>query len=85
MYCFERDVDPRYSVSEEEAINTALNVVKREKLKLSGEAHTELHDGIYRSVWYDDESKDPIVVLEVYSDTGRLRLYNAVNYYKSPG
>jgi hypothetical protein len=85
MYCFERDVDPRYSVSEEEAINTALNVVKREKLKLRGEAHTELHDGIYRSVWYDDESKDPIVVLEVYSDTGRLRLYNAANYYKSLG
>jgi hypothetical protein len=83
MYCFERDVDPRYSVSKEEAINTALNVVKREKLKLRGEAQTELQNGIYRSVWYNDESEAPLVVLEVYSDTGRLRLYNAVNYYKS--
>ena len=83
MYCFERELDPNHSVSEDEALQTAVNVVKREKLKLHGEAHTELCDGIYRSVWYKDETEGPLVVLGVYSDTGRLRLYNAVNYYKS--
>ncbi len=83
MYCFEREVDPRYSVSEEDALQTAVNVIKREKLKLRGEAHTELRDGIYRCVWCADESGEPLVVLEVYSDTGRLRLYDAVNYYNN--
>ena len=83
MYCFERELDPNHSVSEEDALQTAVNVIKREKLKLRGEAHTELQDGIYRSVWYKDESKEPLVVLEIYSDTGRLRLYDAVNYYNS--
>lgn len=83
MYCFERELDPNHSVSEEDALQTAENVIKREKLKLRGEAHTELRDGIYRSVWYKDESEDPLVVLEIYSDTGRLRLYDAVNYYKN--
>lgn len=83
MYCFERELDPNHSVSEEDALQTAANVIKREKLKLRGEAHTELHDGIYRSVWYKDESKEPLVVLEIYSDTGRLRLYDAVNYYNN--
>ncbi len=83
MYCFEREVDQRYSISEEDALQTAANVIKREKLKLRGEAHTELHDGIYRSVWYKDESEEPLVVLEIYSDTGRLRLYDAVNYYSN--
>lgn len=81
MYCFEREVDARYSVSEQEALNAAQNVVKREKLRLHGEAHTELRDGIYRNVWYEDESGEPLVILEIYSDTGRLRLYDAVNYY----
>lgn len=83
MYCFERELDPNHSVSEEDALQTAANVIKREKLKLHGDAHTELHDGIYRSVWYKDESEEPLVVLEIYSDTGRLRLYDAVNYYKN--
>ena len=83
MYCFERELDPNHSVSEEDALQTAANVIKREKLKLHGEAHTELQDGIYRSVWYKDESEEPLVVLEIYSDTGRLRLYDAVNYYNS--
>lgn len=83
MYCFERELDPNHSVSEEEALQTAENVIKREKLKLRGEAVTEFRDGIYRSVWYSDEY-EPVVVMEVYSDTGRLRLYDAVNYYKNP-
>ena len=81
MYCFDRDVDTRYSVSEEDALNAAQNLIKREKLKLRGEAHTELRDGIYRSIWYDDERGKPLVILEIYADTGRLRLYDAVNYY----
>lgn len=83
MYCFERELDPNHSVSEEEALQTAENVIKREKLKLRGEAVAEFRDGIYRSVWYSDEY-EPVVVMEVYSDTGRLRLYDAVNYYKNP-
>lgn len=83
MYCFERELDPNHSVSEKEALQTAENVIKREKLKLRGEAVTEFRDGIYRSVWYSDEY-EPVVVMEVYSDTGRLRLYDAVNYYKNP-
>ena len=82
MYCFERELDPNHSVSEEDALQTAVNVIKREKLKLRGEAQTELHDGIYR-VWYNEDGAQPLVVLEIYSDTGRLRLYDAVNYYNN--
>lgn len=83
MYCFEREVDPRYSVSEEEVLNTAMNLVKREKLKLHGEVRTELCDGIYRCVWHNEDDNEILVVLELYSDTGRLRLFNAVNYYEN--
>ncbi len=82
MYCFERDVDPRYFVSAEEAADTAENVIKREKLKLGGDAKIELKNGIYRNVWYSDEGEE-LAVVEIYSDTGRLRLYNAVNYYEN--
>lgn len=82
MYCFERELDPNHSVSEEDALQTAANVIKREKLKLRGEAQTELNDGIYR-VWYNEDGAQPLVVLEIYSDTGRLRLYDAVNYYNN--
>lgn len=81
MYCFERELDPNYTVSREEAIKTAENVVKKEKLKLKGDPVIELCDGIYRSVWYKTDTAEPLLVLEVYSDTGRLRLYNACGYY----
>ncbi len=83
MYCFERDWDPRYSVSEEEAMSTAQNVIKREKLKLQGEPKRELHDGVYRSVWLKDDSEEALVVIDVYADTGRLRLFDAVKYYEN--
>ena len=82
MYCFEREVDPEYSISAEEAADAAENVVKREKLKLRGEAETELKNGIYRNVWYGDDGEE-LAVVEIYSDTGRLRLYNAVKYYEN--
>jgi hypothetical protein len=83
MYCFERDIDPRYSISAQKAMNTTMKIVKKEKLKLGSDPVTELRDGIYRSIWYKENSDKPLIVLEIYADTGRLRLYNAIEYYKN--
>lgn len=82
MYCFDRDVDNRYSVTEEEAMKTVKSLVKREKLKLD-DGKTEYVDGIYSTVFAGsgEYSDTPLVTIEVYGDTGRLRKYDAVNYY----
>lgn len=84
MYCFDREVDDRYSVSEEEAERRAELIIKKEKLRLVGNPSTELRDGVYRTVYFGDgENADlPLVTIEIYSDTGRLRKYDAVNYYR---
>lgn len=83
MYCFDRDVDSRYSVSEDEAMQTVQHLIKREKLKLA-EGKTEYIDGIYSTTFAGsgEYSDTPIVTIEVYGDTGRLRKYDAVNYYR---
>lgn len=83
MYCFDRDVDSRYSVSEEEAMQTVKHLIKREKLKLA-EGKTEYIDGIYSTTFAGsgEYSDTPLVTIEVYGDTGRLRKYDAVNYYR---
>ena len=85
MYCFDRDIDPRYSVSEEDAMKTVTSLIKREKLKLPDTGATEFDEGIYRTVYTreGDSSDTALVTIEVYSDTGRLRKYDAVNYYHS--
>ncbi len=84
MYCFDRDTDPRYSVTPEEAERNTEMIIKREKLRLAEKRVTEEKDGLYRIVCYgkDSLSDTPLVTVEIYSDTGRLRLYDAVNYYK---
>lgn len=83
MYCFDRDVDGRYSVSEEEAMQTVKHLLKREKLRLD-DGKTEYRDGIYSTIFAGEgEYADiPLVTIEVYGDTGRLRKYDAVNYYR---
>ncbi len=85
MYCFDRDIDERYSISKEEAERTADMVIKKEKLKISENAQTELADGIYRILYFGegDLSDTALVTVEIYSDTGRLRKYDAVNYYSN--
>lgn len=82
MYCFDRELDERYSVSRDNAARTVEMIVKKEKLRLKGDPETTLDGGVYRFVYRDEETKNPLVIFEVYSDTGRLRMYNAVNYYK---
>lgn len=82
MYCFDRELDERYSVSPEQAAHTVEMIAKKEKLRLPQDAEPILDGGVYRFVYTDEERSEPLVVFEIYSDTGRLRLYNAVNYYK---
>ncbi len=80
MYCFDRDLDERYTVTSEDAAHTVEMIVKKEKLKLDGDPEQAFEDGIYRFS-YRSESGVELVTIEIYSDTGRLRRYDAVNYY----
>lgn len=80
MYCFDRDLDERYTVTSEDAAHTVDMVVKKEKLRLTNTPEQTLENGIYRFT-YLSESGEELVTLEIYSDTGRLRKYDAVNYY----
>lgn len=83
MYCFDRDIDCRYSVTEEDAVHTVDMIVKKEKLKLPAYTETYFDGEIYRFTYANEESPDEILLtFEVYSDTGRLRKYDAVNYYR---
>ncbi len=82
MYCFDRDRDERYSVTAEEAAHTVEMIAKKEKLKLPHETQPILDGDVYRFVYKDEKKEgDPIIIFEVYADTGRLRKYDAVNYY----
>lgn len=84
MYCFDRDTDERYSVPPEEAAHTVNMIVKKEKLRLPSQTEPILDSGIYRFVYTDPKAADtPVLIFEIYADTGRLRKYDAVNYYKS--
>ena len=80
MYCFDRDLDENHTITYEKAEHTAEMIVKKEKLKLEGGAEQTFEDGIYRFA-YLSESGEELVSIEIYSDTGRLRKFNAVNYY----
>lgn len=80
MYCFDRDLDESHTVTYEDAAHTVEMVVKKEKLKLNDPPEQTFEDGIYRFA-YRTDSGDDLVTFEVYSDTGRLRRYDAVNYY----
>ncbi len=82
MYCFDRELDERYSVSPEQAAHTVEMIAKKEKLRLPQDAEPILDGGVYRFVYTNEESTEPLIVFEIYSDTGRLRLFNAVNYYQ---
>ncbi len=83
MYCFDRETDCRYSVTREAAERSVELIIKKEKLRL-GEIRTTEESGVYRTVCYgkNDFSTTPLLTVEIYSDTGRLRLYDASNYYK---
>ncbi len=76
MYCFDREVDGRYSVKREEADAEVRKIIKREKLNVSEESEAVLEGGIYR---YDFPEG---IVMEIYSDTARLRKYDATEYYR---
>lgn len=80
MYCFDRDLDENHSVTYEDAAHAVEMIVKKEKLKLEGDPEQTFEDGIYRFT-YRSESGEKLVSIEIYSDTGRLRKFDAVNYY----
>ena len=80
MYCFDRELDERYEISAEEAARTIESVIRNEKLRLAHDPEQSCEDGIYRFI-YPSDSGEPSVIFEVYGDTGRLRKYDAVNYY----
>ncbi|MBQ1196602.1 MAG: hypothetical protein IIX44_10200 [Clostridia bacterium] len=83
MYCFDRETDERYSISPNEAERRVELIIKKEKLAL-GECKTTRDGNVYRTVCYEKNglSSTPLVTFEIYSDTGRLRLYDASDYYK---
>lgn len=83
LYCFDRDTDERYSVTKEEAERKVELIIQKEKLRL-GKQKTTKEGGIYRTVCFgkNDLADTPLVTIEIYSDTGRLRLYDASDYYK---
>lgn len=82
MYCFDRPLDSRYSITPEQAAHTVEMTAEREKLSLPQKVTMDLRDGIYRFAYKAEAGAEPLVVFEVYSDTGRLRMFNASNYYK---
>ena len=83
LYCFDRDTDERYSITKAEAERNVELIIQKEKLRL-GEHRTTEENGVLRTVCYgkNDLSSTPLVTIEIYSDTGRLRLYDASDYYK---
>lgn len=87
MYCFEREVDERYLITQAEAEEKIRALIEREKLSLPCEGQTVLEDGVYKCVFTEDGKADgeALVAVEIYSDTGRLRKYDAVNYYGIKG
>lgn len=80
MYCFERDTVEDHTVTSEDAAEAAQRIIKKENLRLSDTPNPTREDGIYRFT-YTSEEGEALVVMEFYSDTGRLRKYDAVNYY----
>ena len=80
MYCFDRELDERYEISAEEAARTVASVIRKEKLRLTHDPEETCEGGVYRFI-YRSDSGEPSVIFEVYGDTGRLRKYDAVNYY----
>lgn len=83
LYCFDRDTDERYSITKAEAERNVELIIQKEKLRL-GEHRTTEENGVLRTVCYgkNDLCATPLVTIEIYSDTGRLRLYDASDYYK---
>lgn len=82
MYCFDRDLNENHTVTYEDAAHTVELLVKKEKLKLADEPLQTFEDGIYRFT-YLTKGGEKLVSIEIYSDTGRLRKFDAVNYYAS--
>ena len=66
MYCFDRDTDERYSVTQEEALRNTEMLLKREKLRL-GDGRTTETNGVYRTLYYgkDEFSDTPLVTVEI--------------------
>ena len=86
LYCFDRDAVVGCRVSSEAAENEAERLIQRERIKLplGTEKLTEVDGSVYRFDYTCevDDVKTVIVRIEIYSDTGRLRKYDANNYYK---
>lgn len=80
LYCFERELDESHTVTYEDAAHTAEMILNKEKLKVKGEPVQAFENGIYQFT-YNSESGEKLVSIEIYSDTGRLRKFDAVNYY----
>lgn len=80
MYCFDRELDEKHTVTYEDAEHAVEMIIKKEKLKLKGDPEQAFEDGIYHFI-YRSDSGEELVKFEIYSDTGRLRRYDAVNYY----
>jgi hypothetical protein len=82
-YCFDRDVDLTRDIGEGSARAIALSVVEGQRLgKLREAEATRLNNGIYRFCWSDASFSHELAVAEIYADTGRLRRFCAIEYYK---
>jgi hypothetical protein len=80
MYCFDRELDERYSISAEDAEKAVKAILEKEKLRLPTEPEKDFNNGIFSFI-YRSDSGEAIASFEIYGDTGRLRKFDAVNYY----
>lgn len=83
-YCFDRDVDLARDVGEESARDLAISVLDGQRLgRLFEMEASEQKNGIYRFCFTDASFSRELAVIEIYADTGRLRRFSAVEYYRS--
>ncbi len=83
-YCFDRDVDMSRDIGQKKALEIALGVLKGQGLNVPNENFTVCsNDGIYKFYWSDSSAGRELVIAEIYADTGRLRRFSALEYYRS--
>lgn len=83
-YCFDRNVDLARDVGEKKARAVAFSVLNGQRLgRLCEREESALENGIYRFCFTDSSFSHDLAVVEIYADTGRLRRFSAVEYYRS--
>lgn len=83
LYCFDREPIEGCSVTKEKALQSAERLIYKERIKLSGSAERKMREdeNVYRFE-FGTAGDGGAIRIEIYKDTGTLRMYDAVSYYK---